>query len=141
MPFFSVVTEVNNRANTIERTITSIVNQTFKNYINNELNGHFYMTTNENMYGENSIILKSLLCEKILSGIVFLSTFCLPEDLNERKKKMGIMPDSWIKKMSEEKKMIDPFVEKLVKNNVLSYGLSSYGYDARVSKEFKIFTL
>ena len=50
------------------------------------------------------------------------------------------MPDSWIKKMSEEKKMIDPFVEKLVKKNVLSYGLSSYGYDARVSREFKIFT-
>ena len=39
------------------------------------------------------------------------------------------MPDSWIKKMSEEKRMIDPFVEKLVKKNVLSYGLSSYGYD------------
>ena len=36
--------------------------------------------------------------------------------------------------------MIDPFVEKLVKKNVLSYGLSSYGYDARVSKQFKIFT-
>ncbi len=53
---------------------------------------------------------------------------------------MGIMPDSWIKKMSEEKKMINPFVEKLVKKNVLSYGLSSYGYDARVSREFKIFT-
>ena len=53
---------------------------------------------------------------------------------------MGIMPDSWIKKMSREQKMIDPFVEELVKENVLSYGLSSYGYDARVSKEFKIFT-
>ena len=44
------------------------------------------------------------------------------------------------KKMSEEKRMIDPFVEKLVKKNVLSYGLSSYGSDARVSREFKIFT-
>ena len=53
---------------------------------------------------------------------------------------MGIMPDSWIKKMAIEKKMIDPFVEKLVKKNVLSYGLSSYGYDARVSSSFKIFT-
>ena len=63
-----------------------IQNQTFKNFINNELGGHFYMTTNENMYGENSIILKSLLCEKIISGIVFLSTFCLPEDPAERKK-------------------------------------------------------
>ena len=53
---------------------------------------------------------------------------------------MGIMPDFWIKKMANSHKMIDPFVEKLVKKNVLSYGLSSYGYDARVSKQFKIFT-
>ena len=53
---------------------------------------------------------------------------------------MGIMPDSWIKKMAIEKKMIDPFVENLVKKNVLSYGMSSYGYDARVSSSFKIFT-
>ena len=42
--------------------------------------------------------------------------------------------------MAKSHKMIDPFVEKLVKKNVLSYGLSSYGYDARVSKQFKIFT-
>ena len=53
---------------------------------------------------------------------------------------MGIMPDSWIKKMALERKMIDPFVENQVKENVLSYGLSSYGYDARVSSSFKIFT-
>ena len=53
---------------------------------------------------------------------------------------MGIMPDSWIKKMAIERKMIDPFVESLIKENVLSYGLSSYGYDARVSNQFKVFT-
>ena len=53
---------------------------------------------------------------------------------------MAIMPDSWIKKMAIERKMIDPFVENQVKKNVLSYGLSSYGYDARVSSSFKIFT-
>ena len=53
---------------------------------------------------------------------------------------MGIMPDYWIKKMVKEKQMISPFVEKLEKDGVLSYGLSSYGYDARVSKNFKIFT-
>ena len=53
---------------------------------------------------------------------------------------MGIMPDFWIKKMVKEKQMINPFVEKLEKDGVLSYGLSSYGYDARVSKNFKIFT-
>ena len=49
---------------------------------------------------------------------------------------MGIMPDFWIKKMAKNHGMIDPFVEKLVKN-VLSYGLSSYGYDARVSNNLK----
>ena len=53
---------------------------------------------------------------------------------------MGIMPDSWIRKMALEKNMIDPFIDKLEKQNVLSYGLSSYGYDARVSSNFKIFT-
>ena len=53
---------------------------------------------------------------------------------------MGIMPDQWIKKMVKERQMIDPFIDKLEKKGVLSYGLSSYGYDARVSKNFKIFT-
>ena len=53
---------------------------------------------------------------------------------------MGIMPDFWIKEMAKTKNMINPFVEKLVKKNVLSYGLSSYGYDARVDENFKIFT-
>tara|TARA_B100001564_G_scaffold252368_1_gene214503 strand:- start:425 stop:1036 length:612 start_codon:yes stop_codon:yes gene_type:complete len=60
--------------------------------------------------------------------------------LNERKKKMGIMPDSWIRKMAMQNKMIEPFIDKLEKKNVLSYGLSSYGYDARVSRNFKVFT-
>ena len=53
---------------------------------------------------------------------------------------MGIMPDFWIKEMARKNNMINPFVEKLVKKNVLSYGLSSYGYDARVDENFKIFT-
>ncbi|MBC33655.1 MAG: dCTP deaminase [Rickettsiales bacterium] len=53
---------------------------------------------------------------------------------------MGIMPDFWIKEMAQQEDMINPFVENLVKSNVLSYGLSSYGYDARVSEKFKIFT-
>ena len=53
---------------------------------------------------------------------------------------MGIMPDQWIKKMVKERQMIDPFIDKLEKKGVLSYGLSSYGYDAIVSKNFKIFT-
>ena len=51
-----------------------------------------------------------------------------------------IMSDKWIRKMATETGMIDPFVEKQQGKGVVSYGLSSYGYDARVSNEFKIFT-
>ena len=53
---------------------------------------------------------------------------------------MTVLSDKWIKKMSKENGMISPFVDKKQKKNVISYGLSSYGYDARVSNEFKIFT-
>jgi dCTP deaminase len=52
----------------------------------------------------------------------------------------SIKSDRWIKKMALEHGMIDPFVETQVRDNVISYGLSSYGYDIRVSDEFKIFT-
>ncbi len=48
--------------------------------------------------------------------------------------------DKWIRKMATENGMIEPFVENLERENVISYGLSSYGYDARVANEFKIFT-
>jgi dCTP deaminase len=53
---------------------------------------------------------------------------------------MSVMPDTWIRKMATENGMIEPFTEKLQREGVISYGLSSYGYDARVSREFKIFT-
>jgi dCTP deaminase len=46
---------------------------------------------------------------------------------------MPVMPDSWIRR-------IEPFVETQKRTGVISYGLSSYGYDARVAAEFKIFT-
>ncbi len=48
--------------------------------------------------------------------------------------------DRWIKKMVEEYKMIEPFVENQIKKGIISYGLSSYGYDIRLADEFKIFT-
>lgn len=48
--------------------------------------------------------------------------------------------DSWIKKMAREHSIIKPFVDKLNADGKISYGLSSYGYDIRVSDEFKIFT-
>jgi dCTP deaminase len=48
--------------------------------------------------------------------------------------------DRWIRKMAREYDMINPFSEKQVREGVISYGLSSYGYDLRVADEFKIFT-
>ena len=53
---------------------------------------------------------------------------------------MAIMPDTWIRDMATNKAMIEPFVEAQRREGVISYGVSSYGYDARVSDEFKIFT-
>lgn len=53
---------------------------------------------------------------------------------------MGLKPDHWIRKAALENGMIEPFVEKQVREGVISYGLSSYGYDMRVSREFKVFT-
>src|SRR5204862_4345824 len=56
------------------------------------------------------------------------------------KKTMSIKSDNWIKRMALEHRMIDPFVESQVRSGVISFGLSSYGYDIRVADEFKVFT-
>ena len=53
---------------------------------------------------------------------------------------MSIKPDHWIRRMCREHGMIEPFEEKQVREGVVSYGVSSYGYDIRVADEFKIFT-
>ncbi len=53
---------------------------------------------------------------------------------------MGLKPDRWIKKMAREQGMIEPFVDTQVRQGVISYGVSSYGYDIRIADEFKIFT-
>ncbi|MCI5052868.1 MAG: dCTP deaminase [Simkaniaceae bacterium] len=58
---------------------------------------------------------------------------------------MSLKSDRWIKEMAKKKKMIEPFHENLVRENelgekIVSYGLSSYGYDLRVSNQFKVFT-
>jgi dCTP deaminase len=53
---------------------------------------------------------------------------------------MAIKADKWIRRMAREQKMISPFEEKQVRKGVISYGLSSYGYDIRVADEFKLFT-
>ena len=53
---------------------------------------------------------------------------------------MAIKSDRWIREQATQHGMISPFSEKQVRDGVISYGLSSYGYDLRVSDEFKIFT-
>ena len=53
---------------------------------------------------------------------------------------MSIKPDAWIKRMAREQRMIEPFVDDQVRAGVISYGVSSYGYDVRVGDEFKVFT-
>lgn len=53
---------------------------------------------------------------------------------------MGVKSDGWIRKMATEHGMIDPFVDGQVRDGAISYGLSAYGYDIRVSDEFKVFT-
>ena len=53
---------------------------------------------------------------------------------------MSIMPDRWIRAQAQAHRMIEPFVETQKRDGVISYGLSSFGYDARVADEFRIFT-
>lgn len=53
---------------------------------------------------------------------------------------MGLKPDHWIRKMAVDKGMIEPFADSQVRDGVISFGVSSYGYDIRVADEFKIFT-
>jgi dCTP deaminase len=53
---------------------------------------------------------------------------------------MSLKPDHWIRKMALEHRMIEPFADRQVRDGVISFGVSSYGYDIRVADEFKIFT-
>ena len=53
---------------------------------------------------------------------------------------MAIKADRWIRQMALEHRMIEPFETAQVRDGVISYGLSSYGYDIRVADEFKVFT-
>jgi len=53
---------------------------------------------------------------------------------------MAILSDRWIRRMAHDTGMIEPFVDAQKRDGVISYGLSSYGYDARVGTDFKIFT-
>jgi len=53
---------------------------------------------------------------------------------------MPVKSDKWIRKMAQKHRMIEPFADRQVRDGVISYGLSSYGYDMRVSDEYRIFT-
>jgi dCTP deaminase len=53
---------------------------------------------------------------------------------------MAIKSDRWIRKMSAEQDMINPYTDGKNKPGSISYGVSSYGYDIRVADEYKIFT-
>jgi len=57
---------------------------------------------------------------------------------------MSIKSDRWIRRMSAEHKMLEPFeagqVREVNGDKIVSYGTSSYGYDVRCADEFKIFT-
>lgn len=51
-----------------------------------------------------------------------------------------VKPDVWIRKMCAEKRMIEPFEPRQVREGIISYGVSSYGYDMRVADEFRVFS-
>jgi dCTP deaminase len=53
---------------------------------------------------------------------------------------VAIKPDKWIRRMALDRRMIEPFADRQVRAGVVSYGVSSYGYDTRVADEFKVFT-
>ena len=53
---------------------------------------------------------------------------------------MSVKNDRWIRRMALEHDMINPFADRQVREGVISYGVSAYGYDLRVADEFKIFT-
>ena len=53
---------------------------------------------------------------------------------------MSVKSDRWIRQMAREQRMIEPFAEAQKREGVISYGLSSYGYDLRVADEYRIFT-
>ena len=64
----------------------------------------------------------------------------LPPPLPSLGPLMSIMSDRWITRMAKEHGMIEPFEDRQVRAGVISYGVSSYGYDMRVAREFRIFT-
>jgi dCTP deaminase len=73
-------------------------------------------------------------------------SFCAATNRRDKSKEhfgeewMAVKPDRWIRRKALEDKMIEPFTDRQVREGVISYGVSSYGYDIRVADEFRIFT-
>ena len=101
-----------------------IQNQTNKNFITNNLNSTFFLSTNENEYSENRIVLNSLINEKNkISGIVMMSAFSMPEntmlrskiykDLFKNKKELHFIFENYlVKKKGDEKKIEEYLIFK-----------------------------
>lgn len=106
---------------------------------------------NNNIKNLHSYIIFILSYQLHLNSPAFLHKFqlssqsyCAKINTKFQRYFMSVMNDEWIKKMALQG-MIEPFIEQQVKelsdkSRAISYGLTSYGYDARVSNEFKIFT-
>tara|TARA_B100000989_G_scaffold93376_1_gene67826 strand:- start:4067 stop:4519 length:453 start_codon:yes stop_codon:yes gene_type:complete len=99
-------------------------NQINKGYIVENLRGEFFMSTNENTYGKNNIVLRSLLEEKNLKGVCFLSVFSLPDDKIQRQEifKLAIKKKKHLHFVFEEnsiknKSDIDKIESTLMFNN------------------------
>jgi dCTP deaminase len=80
------------------------------------------------------------MCSVIYTVLLLVSTgfTILLQKLEEEW--MSVKPDRWIRRMALEHKMIEPFTDRQMRDGVISYGVSSYGYDIRVADEFRIFT-
>jgi sporadic carbohydrate cluster protein (TIGR04323 family) len=102
-------------------------NQVNKDYIVNKLCGEFYMSTNENTYGKNNIILRSLIENSDLNGVCLLSIFSLPEIKEQRisiyKKTLKLNKELHF--VFEEKKMTK-FEDIEVIENLLIFNLDFF---------------
>jgi dCTP deaminase len=76
----------------------------------------------------------------MLDGTGYIAPPTVPYPLPLHPRDMSIKSDRWIRRMALEHGMIEPFADRQVRAGVISYGVSSYGYDMRVATEFRIFT-
>jgi len=75
----------------------------------------------------------------IYTDLLFAFACCEKLCKHTEEEWMSVKPDRWIRRMALEHKMIEPFTDRQMREGVISYGVSSYGYDIRVADEFRIF--